>query len=697
MDTAKIEAWLLNEKDTQDPVMRVAAAYPATCLRRPRPGDHPLSSATTSSSAATPGCPDRDWTNPNRFSDPLNRSSSSSSSRFPSALGLSLPGRPNKAYTWYLENELPWRLRAARVRAVGEDTASSSAHSLFGTAPHLHPHPHPHTRGKVGDVGEVEVEVDAGKRKRRNGASFTWERVRGQGHHHHHHHHQRGILAGTAIPQRYNTLDHPRPTTRASGRLSPHTAALNKRGSSSSCAVSPSRAWNRCVSPVNSSSYGVRHLNSPRTSPARSGGKRSSPSPSRHGLGNHHHHHHHHHHLTSRHTSPASRGSSQRSSPNRSPQGTMARLSPGCGVVRQYSGQANNPLRLSPTPQHSVLAPSFRGGAHYGPSSPVTVSRSSFVAQWVNNSSPSLRLSPFSARSSHTSSGREDGDVSVGSETDDDFFYVSCKQLSQGLADLSVTGATQPHGGGGNCLVVENPTFVLPPQGDDNVNDDDDDDFIGCSDDALSDDVFLEDNPQPTVASSKRYSLSQNASLERAHTDANAAEPRPAADQDAEYSGLNGVDHPALQSLRRNSLQSRLRQTWQHRRNKAAGGRSLKLRRTPDNAITTGATTSDAASAAAASESPCSPCPDSPSVQNTNPAADSAPEDGNTPGEAKPCFYYVISPTDDVNMPDVIAVRRSSVELIRWQNSLRRRRRRQAKRHDLGRNKKKEPKQSATV
>nr|KAG5689145.1 hypothetical protein BaRGS_006353 [Batillaria attramentaria] len=56
-------------------------------------------------------------------------------------------------------------------------------------------------------------------------------------------------------------------------------------------------------------------------------------------------------------------------------------------------------------------------------------------------------------------------------------------------------------------------------------------------------------------------------------------------------------------------------------------------------------------------------------------------------------FFYVSCQQltrDDLDMPEVIAVRKSSVELIKWQNSLRRRRRRQAKRHDLGRSKKRE-------
>ncbi|KAL8618982.1 hypothetical protein ACOMHN_018365 [Nucella lapillus] len=591
-----IDSWLLsNDKDVPEAGMRTA--FPPF-LRRPRPA------------AQTTGpCPDRDWTNPNRFSDPPTRSS-----RLSNTLGLTLPGRPNKAYTWYLENELPWRLNAARAKAAKDD---ASACSLFGKS-----------WKPAGDVG---LDADS-RKKRRNGASLTWERVRQD--------------RARTVLQHYNTLE-PRPTTRTPDRLSPHTT-LNRRG----LCVSPNGTWNRRRSPVNNA-YSA-HLPSPQSSPSES--KRSSHSPNRLGLGSGL--------TTSRHASPCG---SQRSSSNRSPQGTLNPLSP--GLARRRSPN----LRLSPT-QHSVLGASFSGShSQYGPSSH-TLSRASFVSQWVNNSSSSsLQLSPYSARSSQTSSGREDGDVSYGSETDDDFLYISCQQLSQGLAGLSVTSAAEPFRQSRGDHIVENPTFVLP---DDDDYFDDDDDFIGCSDDALSDDVFL-DSPQPS-AGSKRASQSRNASSEPAQNEANIEQ---GADAESE-TGADGVDHPAVESLRRNSLQTKLRQTWQHRRHKAANARAVKLK---------GATVDTPVHPP--SDTALSLSPTDGIAQNTG------ADDGVTviSPETKSCFYYVISPTDDVNMPDVIAVRRSSVELIRWQNSLRRRRRRQAKRHDLGRNKKKEPKQAGTV
>ena len=216
----------------------------------------------------------------------------------------------------------------------------------------------------------------------------------------------------------------------------------------------------------------------------------------------------------------------------------------------------------------------------------------------------------------------------------------------------------------------------------------DDDDFDGCSDDALSDDVFL-DNPQPMAVT--RTAEGQPSGQLLDVTSQKGPEGKDSSGSPVENDGAcdHGKERAAVESLRRNSLQSKLRRTWQHRRHKAATG-DKSADATLVDATTDDRLLSDQAEAQSSSHQ-------GEAAGKAKPPSTSDEEAPHGTSETKPRFYYVISPTDDVNMPDVIAVRRSSVELIRWQNSLRRRRRRQAKRHDLGRSRKKEPKQSGTV
>lgn len=575
------------------------------CLRRSKPKPHGVPSTY----------PDRDWTNPNRFSDPLNRAS-----YFSSSVGLTLPGRPNKAYTWYLDNGLPWgRGTMARSRASWNDRAQS----LFGNA------------GCTASAACTCAEDNVKRRWYSGGAQpATWERVR----------------TARAACRPLHTLD----TVSAAlegERASPHVLS-QRRGLTPFGQGPGNHTGSACVS-----------------HPA--GSARSSPC------------------------------GSQRSSP--SPQGTLSRLSP--SMLHRHSPGA---ARLSPTHQPAG-SPASLGRAPCGTAHPASA-RAAFVSQWVNNSfSPSnFQLSPFSARSSQTSNGREDGDVSFGSETDDEFFYVSCQQLTKGLADLSVTSSKPVwrHEQGGH--VVENPSFTFPADVDEAAEDEDD--FDGCSDDALSDDVFL-DNPEPvtltTVGSETRPMTSETPPSELWVSGQEGGEGK---DGDGTViSKVNeggdggsrvskdGAEYLAVESLRRNSLQSKLRKTWRHRRHRVAGHRAAEGHRATEAGASTEGTSSSPADQTVSQES--SPSQSATGVNNPQPPTPQVDEDNIAgPSEGKPCYYYVISPTDDVNMPDVIAVRRNSVELIRWQNSLRRRRRRQAKRHDLGRSKKKEPTQlSATA
>ena len=538
-------------------------------------------------------------------------------SYFPNSSGL--PGRPNKAYTWYLDNGLPWgRGATARSRASWNDRLPS----LFGNG---------------------AVCVSAAFTSTEDGATRKWH---GSG---------SGAQCGTWERVRSSRRSPCRPLETASallgaGRLAP--LVLSRR---------------RGLSPFGGSPRG-----------------------------------------------------SQRSSP--SPQGTLSRGS-GSSVLQVHGAASLSPAHCPPLSGSSHAggascgsprAPCCSPGAPCWPAAQQASARASFLSPWVSNSSsPSLLSSPaFSARSSRTSNGCDDGgDVSFGSETDDEFFYVSCRQVAQGLAGLSLTSSqpvvTRHSHARLEDRVVQNPSFAFGPTDDYSAaEDEDEDDFDGCSDDALSDDVFL-DNPEPATVSALGRSphpwTCETPNPSELSTPAEEREGGSSATTDAgtgdaeSGAGQDGAEYLAVESLRRNSLQSRLRQTWRHRRHRPAAGspRAATAHRAKGENAASAEGTLPASTDRPASDAASFPtCPSATGVETAQPRSLPADEELDStavPPEDKRSYYYVISPTDDVNMPEVIAVRRSSVELIRWQNSLRRRRRRQAKRHDLGRSKKSEP------
>lgn len=348
-----------------------------------------------------------------------------------------------------------------------------------------------------------------------------------------------------------------------------------------------------------------------------------------------------------------------------SPHATVNRLSP--GVFHRLHSPAS---RHSPTPHLSSGRSPYSSTHSTSPNSP-------YLSKQTGNSLiPSTQSSPFSSQAS------SNGDVSFGSETDDDFFYVSCHELARGLADLSVSSSPSLLQGARHD---ERTAPLTSPRHGDYAEEEFD--FGGFSDDALSDDVFL-DNPQPAdMAPTERLAPGSARDLSPQSKETNRALVKE--NNEGSEIGAGAIEpHPAVESLRRNSIQSKMRQTWRNRRHKGSAGH----RASSSNRGSQDTSTRSSSGRSSSTDQPASQNSSSPLLQP------SAEEKSTTKDpEEKPCYYYVISPTDDVDMPDVIAVRKSSVELIRWQNSLRRRRRRQAKRHDLGRVTKREPKLSATV
>jgi hypothetical protein len=337
--------------------------------------------------------------------------------------------------------------------------------------------------------------------------------------------------------------------------------------------------------------------------------------------------------------------------------------------------------------------------------------------------------------------------------------------MTQGLADLAMTHNLT---GSSHYAGVDHDATVVNPNFSSNVagacagvgQDEEEFEFDSYSDDALSDDVFLDDNPMPhglsTVGagSSSRSTYKEDGNLQAKFNNShdnislqsmlshngtpppshNGISPQEAVSSETEESTQSAVEQQIVEALRKNSVQSKLRQTWRHRRSKAktSGGEKANIamithqhdhpvpasthhqQYTEDQQYTgtqdqqyTGTqdqqytgTQDQQATECCDNVTPLNQChQESCSSGNTDAALPYSPNnENNASDEVKPSFYYVVSPTDDVNMPGVIAVRKSSVELIKWQNSLRRRRRRQAKRHDLGRSSKKDTNSlSATV
>ncbi|KAK7471751.1 hypothetical protein BaRGS_00035633 [Batillaria attramentaria] len=501
--------------------------------------------------------PDR--LNPNRFSDPLNKTG-----LFGSSLGLMQVNRPQKAHTWYLDNGLPWRHTSPGM-------ANEDSYSLFGDAACRQQHQTTITNnynGYSGSAGAISRRAAAAAAQ---GHIFnTWERCR------------RGILGPNYLP---------------GGSLKVSRSVRSPQGLN--------------LSPLSLS-------------------QRSSPIPS----------------------------------PRSSPRGQ--RVSP--GLYQRASPNSNRTSHTSP-----------------GPSL-----RSSYVAQWADSSSS--HSSPFPSSTNTASSSREEIDTSYGSETDDEFFYVSCQQLTRGLADLSFRQLDRSPRGyfrhqpqpSPRDHVLENPTFCFSAPR--SYSFEDDDVFNDCSDDALSDDVFL-DNPDPPVTEgrfSPRFAGSASSRPDRRDKT-----------ERVEDGGrcLNDSNTLALESLRRNSLQNKRRQLWENRRSRTSGHRSKQFSLSGESSSSSGVLSHKTGYGSYAFSSPSSPAgkADSNTDVRKSPGGALGPKSPSAyDSEGKRCFHYVISPTDDLDMPEVIAVRKSSVELIKWQNSLRRRRRRQAKRHDLGRSKKRE-------
>lgn len=319
--------------------------------------------------------------------------------------------------------------------------------------------------------------------------------------------------------------------------------------------------------------------------------------------------------------------------------------------------------------------------------------RTSYVWQWVDRSSNQLLPLPTRARVSTANS--QDTDTSNGSETDDDFLYVSCRQLTKDIASLSVAHSeTSPkHHNYGlkkesqpSTKVLENPMFYLPRD-----DDQEEEIFDGCSDDALSDDVFLDNIESPSqegkenlLRDSKSF---QGPKCERADTE-----------KEAENVEKDILGNLAMESLRRSSIQCKWRKMWQNRRAKVTGRPRDQSPPTIHSENQEPVPSSDIADQHSSSSHSLGFSCQSPTSDD---ASHLTGNDGETnedlQADVKSCYHYVISPTDDVNMPDVIVVRKSSVELLKWQNSLRRRRRRQAKRHDLGKSKKEQKTAVGTV
>ncbi|XP_025087102.1 uncharacterized protein LOC112559859 [Pomacea canaliculata] len=139
--------------------------------------------------------------------------------------------------------------------------------------------------------------------------------------------------------------------------------------------------------------------------------------------------------------------------------GTRSDRTPSPDRLSPYTGSLRSRRSLSPgfshrfspvfgdklPPLRSDLPPSGLSprSSHLLQLSPSGLSpRSSRVLQWINRNYPSstscthsgTRASP----SSTISINSKDDDTSIGSQTDDDFVFVSCSQLVQGLANLSI-------------------------------------------------------------------------------------------------------------------------------------------------------------------------------------------------------------------------------------------------------------------
>lgn len=325
------------------------------------------------------------------------------------------------------------------------------------------------------------------------------------------------------------------------------------------------------------------------------------------------------------------------------------------------------------------------------------------MLQWINRNYPSstscthsgTRASP----SSTISINSKDDDTSIGSQTDDDFVFVSCSQLVQGLANLSIPShpdsppARQQEVSGTHDPKPQRPVFYL--HRDHTASADDDISSELCSeDDVLSDDVFLDEIPKSVTRSC------DDADVKSRPEGQGSGGGRDEGTADDESDCPEVCSALAVEALRRNSLQGKWRRLWRNRRVRAAEKRqkpgSVKAaqddttlpssQNSPQGGKGDYSSVLAPVSPSVRSLSPSRatvPFPSSPDVAPCSPQTEN-PEDERS-------YHYVISPTDDVSMPEVIAVRKSSVELLKWQNSLRRRRRRQAKRHDLSRSKARAP------